>query len=98
MGEELAVINPAVWGTGGGRMAKLSRALKVGSTVGQLTMARSWAAAWHSMMARTGKAVALGRLREEEGVTPRVGQVGRAVDGRLGRLGQKPRNNYIRIE
>jgi hypothetical protein len=39
MGDELAVINPAITEHGGGGMAELRTALRAGSTVGQLTMA-----------------------------------------------------------
>jgi hypothetical protein len=64
MGDELAVINPAVTEHGGGGMAELRRALRAGSTVGQLTMAQRWAT-------RAGKAAALSQLNDEEGVNPR---------------------------
>jgi hypothetical protein len=71
MGEELTIVNPAISKHGGGVRAELRRALKAGSTVGHLAMARRWAT--------------LGRLGEEEGSPPpEVGQVDRAADGRLG--------------
>jgi hypothetical protein len=64
-------------------MAELRKALKAGSTGGQLAMARRWVAAWRGRAARTGKAAALGPLKDEEGVTPppQVGHVGRMADG-----------------
>jgi hypothetical protein len=73
MGEELTIVNPTISKHGGGVRAELRRALKAGSTVGHLAMARRWAT--------------LGRLGEEEGPPPEVGQVDRAADGRVGRLG-----------
>jgi hypothetical protein len=71
-GEELTIVNSAISKHGGGVRAELRRALKAGSTVGHLAMARRWAT--------------LGRLGEEEGSPPppEVGQVDRAADGRLG--------------
>jgi hypothetical protein len=51
-------------------MAELRKALKAGSTGGPLAMARRWVAAWRGRAARTGKAAALGPLKDEEGVTP----------------------------
>jgi hypothetical protein len=68
MGEELAVINPAVTGCGEGGMAELSRALNAGSIVGQLTMARRWG--WLGAAACMANEAALGRLQEEGGVPP----------------------------
>jgi hypothetical protein len=63
-------------------MAELRKALKAGSTGGQLAMARRWVAAWRGRAARTGKAAALGPLKDEEGVTlSQVGHVGRMADG-----------------
>jgi hypothetical protein len=83
---ELAVVNPAVTGCREGGMAELSRALNVGSIVGQLTMAWRWAAAWRGVAAHTVMVAALGWLQEEGGSLPlpppaRVGQVGHAADG-----------------
>jgi hypothetical protein len=56
MGEELTIVNSAISKHGGGVRAELRRALKAGSTVGHLAMARRWAT--------------LGRLGEEEGSPP----------------------------
>jgi hypothetical protein len=70
MGVELAVVNPAVTGCREGGMAELSRALNVGSIVGQLTMAWRWAAAWRGVAAHTVMVAALGWLQEEGGSLP----------------------------
>jgi hypothetical protein len=72
-GEELAILNPAVTGDGGGWVAQLRRVLKVESTVGRFTMDWRWAAS------QRGEAVGLNQLEEEEGYCPswlgRIGQM-----------------------
>jgi hypothetical protein len=90
-GRPLPNVGEAGWLSYGG-------ALKAGSTVGRLTLARNWAVAQRGSV--RGEVTALGRLREEEGCHPWVDRLVRMDtqdDWPDGPTRPKAREEFFRI-
>jgi hypothetical protein len=68
LGEQLAIVNPAVTESGGGGVVELRQVLKAESTVGRFAMDWRWAVGRHGEVVRAWRRRHLASLRKKKGV------------------------------